>query len=72
MDVWTLGEKYKTLLKENKAQDEEIVELKIKVKHIEDYLKGLTEGNKAKNETVRNKQTKSSGVRTRRQVTAKS
>ena len=72
MDVWTLGEKYKTLLKENKAQDEEIVELKIKVKHIEDYLKGLTEGNKAKNEKVRNKQTKSSGIRTRRQVTAKS
>ena len=72
MDVWTLGEKYKTLLKENKAQDEEIVELKIKVKHIEDYLKVLTEGNKAKNEKVQDKKSKSSGVRARRQVTAKS
>ena len=72
MDVWTLGEKYKTLLKENKAQDEEIVELKIKVKHIEDYLKGLTEGNKAKNEKIQDKSSGSSGVRTRRQVTAKS
>tara|TARA_Y100000593_G_scaffold39853_1_gene76877 strand:+ start:452 stop:649 length:198 start_codon:yes stop_codon:yes gene_type:complete len=65
MDVWTLGEKYK-------AQAKEIEQLEARIKHLEDYLKVLTEGNKAKNEKVQDKKSKSSGVRARRQVTAKS
>ena len=65
MDVWTLGEKYK-------VQAEEIKSLEARIKHLEDYLKVLTEDNKAKNEKVQDKKSTSSGVRARGRVTAKS
>ena len=65
MDVWTLGEKYK-------KQGKTIASLEARVKHLEDYLKVLTEGNKVKNEKVQDKKSSSSGVRARGRVTAKS
>ena len=65
MDVWTLGEKLK-------IQTQTIKELEVRIKHLEDYLKVLTEGNKVQNEKVQDKKSTSSGVRARRRVTAKS
>ena len=64
MDVWTLGEKYKT-------QGKVIEELEARVKYLEDYLSQLTKGNK-KDENVQDKKSSTSGVRTRRRTTKKS
>ena len=64
MDTWTLGEKYK-------AQQEELRELKARVKYMEEYLATLTEGNK-KDEKLQDKKTGSPRVRTRGQATKKS
>jgi len=64
MDTWTLGERYK-------AQQEELRELKARVKYMEEYLATLTKGNK-KDEKLQDKETGSSRVRTRGQATKKS
>ena len=64
MDVWTLGEKYKT-------QGKVIEELEARVKYLEDYLSQLTKGND-KDENVQDKKSSTSGVRTRRRTTKKS
>ena len=65
MDVWSLEKEYN-------AQAKQIKQLEARIQHLEDYLKVLTEGNKAKNEKVQDKKSTSSGVRARRRVTAKS
>ena len=63
-DVWSLEQLYK-------KQEYRIKELETRIKHLEDYLGKLTKGNKS-NEKLQDKKASSSGVRTRRQVTAKS
>ena len=65
MDTWTLGEKFK-------AQAIQIKQLETRIKHIEGYLLKLTINNKVEDEIVQDKESKSSGVRARRQVTKKS
>ena len=65
MDTWTLGEKFK-------AQAIQIKQLETRIKHIEGYLLKLTINNKVEDEKVQDKESKSSGVRDRRQVTKKS
>lgn len=65
MDVWSLEEKYK-------EQAQKIQRLEDRLKHLEDYLSSLTKANKGKDEKVQDKKSTSSGVRTRRRVTAKS
>tara|TARA_R100000655_G_scaffold20867_1_gene42917 strand:- start:11857 stop:12054 length:198 start_codon:yes stop_codon:yes gene_type:complete len=65
MDTWTLGEKFK-------AQAIQIKQLETRIKHIEGYLLKLTINNKVEDEKVQDKESKSSGVRARRQVTKKS
>ena len=65
MDVWSLEKEYN-------AQAKQIKELETRIKHLEDYLKVLTEGNEVKNEKVQDKKSTSSGVRARGRVTAKS
>ena len=65
MDVWSLEEKYK-------EQAQKIQRLEARLKHLEDYLSRLTKTNKGKDAKVQDKKSTSSGVRTRRQVTAKS
>ena len=64
MDTWTLGEKYK-------AQQEELRQLKARVKYMEQYLATLTRGNK-KDEKLQDKQSGSSRVRATRRNTKKS
>jgi len=63
-DVWSLEQLYK-------KQKDRIKELETRMKYLEDYLGKLTKGNKL-NEKLQDKKVSSSGVRTRRQVTAKS
>ena len=65
MDTWTLGEKFK-------AQAIQIKQLETRIKHIEGYLLKLTINNKVEDEKVQDKESKSSGVRARRQITKKS
>ena len=65
MDTWTLGEKFK-------AQAIQIKQLETRIKHIEGYLLKLTINNKVEDEKVQDNESKSSGVRDRRQVTKKS
>jgi ubiquitin len=69
MDVWTLGEKYKD-------SKEQLLKLEDRVAHIEDYLKSLNSKldliNKASNEKVQDKKSKSSRVRTKRSSSKKS
>ena len=69
MDVWTLSEKYKKALAE-------IESLGKRLEHIEGYLEGLNSKleliNKASNEAVSNKKSKSSRVRSKRSTAKKS
>lgn len=72
MDVWSLEEKYKKQAVECANQAQKIQRLEARLKHLEDYLSSLTKANKGKDEKVQDKKSTSSGVRTRRRVTAKS
>ena len=69
MDVWSLSEKYKKALAE-------IGSLGKRLEHIEQYLEGLNSKleliNKASNEAVSNKKSKSSRVRSKRSTAKKS